>query len=286
MEWKALHLFIHDITCHNVFLVEYLKPEIKRMEQASLLKQYFYISYWQGGNHIRFRYKSYHPEQVEVGIKACFAAFQAFYKPVYVLSETDYYGLYANNKEQVEDLTWIEDRTARSMVYEPEIERYGGSDCMIHNEALFSISSRYSLQIRKDAGSSMLRRIIGALDMFTIAMRCLQDRVTFLSHYRSYWAEFAPPGNSIALSATELAEKYKERYKKMMQNDCEFYSEWGNAIRKEMREICKVQTTYSDAASACAMILSSQIHMTNNRLGIFPQMEAVLADVLYLCEDD
>ena len=31
------------------------------------------------------------------------------------------------------------------------------------------------------------------------------------------------------------------------------------------------------------MILSSQIHMTNNRLGIVPQLEAPLAEVLQVC---
>ncbi len=286
MEWKALHLFIHDIAFHNVFLVEYLKPEIERMEQNSLLKQYFYISYWQGGNHIRFRYKSHRPEQVEDGVKACFAAFQSCYKPVYVLSEADYYELYANNKEQVEDLTWFDDRTARAMAYEPEFQRYGGLDCMVYNETLFSISSRYALQIRKDAGSNMLRRIIGALDMFTIALRCLRDPMTFLIRYQAYWAEFAPSKTGIAISATELAEKYKARYRKLIHNGYAFYTEWENVLQKEMREICRVQTTYFDAESARAMVLSSQIHMTNNRLGIFPQMEALLADVLYLCGGD
>lgn len=286
MEWKALHLFIHDISFHNLFLVEYLKPEIERMEQTSLLKQYFYISYWQGGNHIRFRYKSNRPKQVESGVKACFTAFQSCYKPVNVLSEADYYNLYYNNNEQVKDLTWVDDRTVRAMDYEPEFQRYGGSDCMVHNEVLFAISSRYALQIRKDVGSSMLRRIIGALDMFTIALRCLQDPMAFLVSYRTYWAEVAPSKNSIAISAMELAVKYKERYKKLIQNGYAFYFEWDNVLQKEMLEICRVQTTYFDAESARAMIMSSQIHMTNNRLGIFPQMEAFLADVLYLCGGD
>ena len=27
MEWNANHYFIHDSTCHNRFLTEYLKPE-------------------------------------------------------------------------------------------------------------------------------------------------------------------------------------------------------------------------------------------------------------------
>lgn len=286
MGWKALHLFIHDISFHNVFLVEYLKPEIERMEQTSLLKQFFYISYWQGGNHIRFRYKSHRPKQVEAEVKACFASFQSCYKPVYVLSKTAYYELYSDNKEQVEDLTWVNDRTVQAMEYEPEFQRYGGSSCMVHNEALFSISSRYALQIRKDAGSNMLHRIIGALDMFTIALRCLQDPMDFLTRYRTYWAEFAPSKSRIVMSATELSEKYKERYKKLIQNGYVFYSEWEKALQKEMKEICRIQITYFDAESARAMILSSQIHMTNNRLGVFPQMEAFLAEVLCLCGGD
>ena len=75
MEWNANHYFIHDSTCHNRFLTEYLKPEAEQLEKEGLLDQFFYIVYWQGGNHIRFRYQSREPETVERRMNARFESF-------------------------------------------------------------------------------------------------------------------------------------------------------------------------------------------------------------------
>lgn len=283
MEWRALHLYIHDITCHNTFLTEYLKPEIDSMESNSLLEQFFFIVYWQGGNHIRFRYKSNNYDLVETRIKQCFDKFAEKYEPVYVLDEATYYSLYENNKEQVTNLQLVKDKTMMLMQYEPEIERYGGVLCMPHNETLFSLSSKYALQIRQEAGMSMIKRIIGALDMFAVAIKMVEDKDAFLWLYRKYWLEFAPSNKNGTLSVENIASKYKKRYLDLMQCTHSYYAEWEKTLKQEMKEICSVQTSYPNAETAFAMVLSSQIHMTNNRLGVFPQMEAALAEVLYLC---
>ena len=83
------------------------------------------------------------------------------------LPEKAYYELYSNNKENVEDITFIPDKSARRMVYEPETERYGGPRSLPHCEKIFSLSSKYTLGIRKNSGNSVMKRIIGGLDLFT-----------------------------------------------------------------------------------------------------------------------
>lgn len=88
------------------------------------------------------------------------------------------------------------------------------------------------------------------------------------------------------ISVSDICAKYKERYKALLAETNTFYTEWENGIRQGMDMVCEYQTAYPDADAAYHMILASQIHMTNNRLGIIPQLEAVLADVLYACEED
>ena len=152
MEWNANHYFIHDSTCHNRFLTEYLKPEVEQLEMENLLDQYFYIVYWQGGNHIRFRYKSAEPAVVEKRMAERFKSFLEGYKPQYVLPEKAYYEIYSRNKENVEDLTFIPDGSIRQIAYEPETERYGGPESLPHCEQIFSLSSEYTLTLREQAG--------------------------------------------------------------------------------------------------------------------------------------
>ena len=65
-----------------------------------------------------------------------------------------------------------------------------------------------------------------------------------------------------------------------------FYSEWESGIREGIQRACACQTAYPDENTARHLILASQIHMTNNRLGIVPQLETVLAEVLLnVCEE-
>lgn len=284
MEWNAIHFFIHDNTYHNQFLMEYLKPEIECMEKEQILCRYFYIVYWQGGNHIRFRYKSIDARHVEERLVARFDDFLETYVPQYVMPENVYYEIYSKNKENVQDISFVPDKTFRRMKYEPEIERYGGTDSLQHSEIIFSLSSKYALQIREQAGDSMMKRIIGSLDMFTIAIKGLEDKCSFLSLYRRYWSDFAPSNGKPLISVSELSTKYRKRFKELMMEKNIFYQEWEDCIRQELDMACKCQTVYPDRNTAYHMILSSQIHMTNNRLGIVPQMEALLAEVLYACE--
>lgn len=284
MEWNAIHLFIHDNTYHNRFLVEYLKPEIEYLEREQILSQFFYIVYWQGGNHIRFRYKSMNALLVEERVIEVFKSFLKEYTPLYVMPEKVYYEVYSKNKENVQDIAFIPDKTVRRMIYEPETERYGGAECLQHSESIFSLSSRYALQIREQAGDSMMKRIIGSLDMFTLAIKGVEDKKKFLSLYHRYWSDFAPNNGKLLISVSELSAKYKKRFKELMADKNPFYKDWENGIKEEMDNVCKFQTVYPDRNTAYHMILSSQIHMTNNRLGIVPQLEAVLAEVLYACE--
>ena len=286
MEWNATHFFIHDSTTHNRFLVDFFKPEIEKLERDGILAQYFYIVYWQGGNHIRFRYKSTEPETVERRMTAGFENFLESYEPRYVLSGKDYYAIYSHNKEKVEDITFVPDRSIRRIPYEPETDRYGGPKSLKYCEKIFSLSSKYALQIREQAGDSMIRRIIGALDMFALAIKGLENPKGFLSGYRQYWSGFAPGDGKKLLSVDELSVKYREHFRELMRKAGEFYSEWESGIREGIRKACACQTAYPDENTARHLILASQIHMTNNRLGIVPQLEAVLAEVLLnVCEE-
>lgn len=282
MEWKAIHMYIHDLTFHNRFLVYYLKPAAEKLFREGFLECFFYITYWQGGNHIRFRYRSRKEEAVEREMSACFADFLKIYKPLYVMDETTYYRTYSQNKENVKDIALIEDKTFHPAVYEPEYERYGGRESMEYSEDIFCCSARYALKLRELAGDSLVKRIVFSLDMLTAATDKLDNLTAYLHAYRRYWADFAPSGSQI-LNAADLAEQYRERFFSIKNKTVDFYKEWEACLTDNMARICACQTSYPDKDTACRMILASQLHMNHNRLGIMPQLESVMAEVLLKC---
>ena len=216
-------------------------------------------------------------------MNARFESFLEGYEPKYVLSEKAYYELYSQNKENVKDISFIPDRSIRRTAYEPETERYGGSGSLPHCEKIFSLSSKYTLGIREEAGNSVMKRIIGGLDLFALAVKGLGNRKQFLSLYSQYWKGFAG-GNKRLFSTEELAAKYRKRYDALMADAGDDYRDWETELWEEMEIVCETQTAYPDQDTAEKMILASQIHMTNNRLGIIPQLEAPLAEVLLVCE--
>ena len=69
-----------------------------------------------------------------------------------------------------------------------------------------------------------------------------------------------------------------------MDQTIEFYQEWQECITKNLQMAGEVQTAYPNREIGTHMILASQIHMNNNRLGIMPQLESVIADALLKCE--
>ncbi len=282
MEWEALHLFIHDQSAHNLFLSDYLGPVLESLKTNSVIKQYFFIVYWQGGNHIRVRYKTADSDLVERKIKECFREFLLSYTPRYVLSEEDYYRIYKNNKENVTDIAFVRDGSFKRMIYEPETKRYGGTKALEICEKIFEVSSDYALALRKKSGGSLIKRLVFGLDMFALAVKNLEDPDIFLQRYESYWKDFAPSEEPI-LNEEELVEKYKSRFARIINEEIEGYEGWSNAIDRDLKEAVSVQDSYGIENTAHLMILSSIVHMNNNRLGIAPQLESILARTLYRC---
>lgn len=283
MEWNAIHLYIHDTDYHNRFLVDFLKPEITKMEEEGILAQFFYILYWQGGNHIRFRYKSPQKECVRGRVYQVYTEFLKEYQPQKVLTKEQYYAIYSKNKENVSDITFIDDKSFCDMRYEPEIERYGGEKSISYNEKIFSLSSKYALHIRESAKGNLMKQIIGGLDMFTLALKNVSDKKMFLEYYMHFWKEFSSVEQEV-LPINKIVQMYKERYTQLLAGEHRAYEEWDNGFEELLKNACEKQSAYKDESTAKNMLIASQVHMTHNRLGLMPRMECDLAKILYECE--
>src|SRR5215471_11929241 len=52
-EWVSAYLYYHGDL--DDILVEVISPLAERLDRAGLARQWFFLRYWEGGNHIRFR---------------------------------------------------------------------------------------------------------------------------------------------------------------------------------------------------------------------------------------
>jgi len=211
-----------------------------------------------------------------------FDTFLENYYPANVLSKETYYRMFANNKEQVSDLESREDQSVFETPYLPEIERYGGIEVMEYSENIFCCSSIYALKLLSLMGNDTKRSIYAALDMMLCCLEEVNSGKGFLSYYIKFWNEFTgevPKEPSIAVN---IASAYQDRYLKMKNNEIDFYREWRECIKINKKEIMEKQTSYSSSEAAWSMIMASQIHITNNRLGITPNYESTLAQTLLI----
>ena len=286
MSWRAIHFYIHDIKFHTIFLTKYLKPLIAELQQKRILRRYFYIIYWQGGNHIRFRYVSDREQEAKELLIRCYQEFLQSYVPGEVLDEATYYRIYANNKEQVTQLQWVADGQYLEIPYEPEYTRYGGTRALSYSENVFQCSSDYALCILEEAGNRFGVRLFAALDMMRIALKEIEDKEEFLIQYDQFWRKFNGQEEESEASIRKLYEKYWDQNRWAGEGRVSFYDTWQEQLHQNLTEAIRVQDTFDHGKQAKNLILASLLHMNHNRLGIYPRYESILARIMLMHREE
>ncbi|QIB27446.1 thiopeptide-type bacteriocin biosynthesis protein [Caloranaerobacter azorensis] len=285
MSWDSYHIFIHETNLHDVFLVEFFSKFIRKAEDNNLLDKYFYIRYWQGGPHIRFRFKKSgeNDKYVIQELNKIFNEFNLEYDNPLVLKPEDYYRNHKFDGQPVkkEDLYWYDNRTIVNIPYKPEIDRYGGENVIGLSEDLFHISSKLSLLILEKIENNPNKKIIAALDLFSVAIQILEDKAKFNEIYSSFWAGHRNEKIDYPKLTHKLVDVYSSRYHYIKDNLNHIqYNEWYVNLKNILDDIVKNQTSYKVREQARISILASHIHMMNNRLGVYPHYESMIADVI------
>ncbi|WP_427338053.1 thiopeptide-type bacteriocin biosynthesis protein [Caloranaerobacter sp. DY30410] len=285
MGWDSYHIFIHETNLHDVFLVKFFSKFIRKLEDNNLLDKYFYIRYWQGGPHIRFRVKKRgeNGKYIRQELNKIFDEFNLEYNNSLILKPEDYYRNHKFDGQPVkkEDLYWCDNRTIVEIPYIPEIDRYGGENVIELSEDLFHISSRLSLLILEKIEDNPNKKIIAALDLFSVAIQILEDKAKFNEIYSSFWAKHRNEKINYSKLTQKLIDIYSSRYHYIKDNLKNIqYNDWYMNLKTILDNIVKNQTKYKTQNQARISILASHIHMMNNRLGVYPQYESMIADVI------
>lgn len=270
-KWHSIHMFIHDFQSHDVFIKTYLTPFI---EKSGEITSHFFIRYWQGGPHIRFRFQCANPERVHEKIEYLLNKFRAKYHPRVQLTPEMFYKhhKFDGSIPAKEELYWMADLSAHFIPYEPEIERYGDGTLLELNEALFEKSSILAEQVLVDIPENhLMMKLLISYNLFQIVDDYLEtinyERIGSL--YERFW-EFQKNSevnyHKIESLLANSQEKFMthDSYRQLLEVGC-----------REAKPLVDDLKNHTNKLFFRYMMMS-QLHMFNNRMGLPPEFECII----------
>ncbi len=309
MTWRAWHVFLGDYTSLDRLLAHAITPEIRVLSQVRAISGWFYIRYWENGPHVRLRLRDADDaEFVALGGRLRTAA-------AAISAETP--DGVRNHEARVRVDGWHADPTmlprfergsVHEILYEPEYRRYGGIEGLAVNEAWFAASSQMALQIVAASLGDWPRREALALRLTAVAIAAVvRDRLGlagFLTQMAAGWRNFMPDGDAAEAAARDAyraspvmldrlfaamlagpaavadGQPVVARYAALVADRLAAL----RALADEKRLVSPLTgippRSAEETEDALKSIMMSQVHMTNNRLGLTPANEYRFAHML------
>ncbi|GAB1820104.1 thiopeptide-type bacteriocin biosynthesis protein [Herbidospora sp. RD11066] len=310
-DWVALHVFYHSDA--NPIIVEAVRPLVASLREEGLITGWFFIKYWQEGPHIRVRLKPTLPGNRETVTTRAVVAIEEFLKRRPALYETDSEGLADLYKrmylaEYGED-SWNEEygeegampfrpnNSIALMPYEPEYGRYGGVAGVELAEWHFERSSDMVAGLLTTSNTHVRPVLLGLATQLSLMtaytfLRTDEKVANFFRRYRSFWetayqesseSQHESFDKSLDLNR-ESFEGRVARIRSLTDQDGPLEASgiertWLTHCRELRDRVAKTDFDFPAPMTdeeLAAVLLSSYIHMTNNRLG------AAILDEIYL----
>ncbi len=286
--WRSFHIFLWHAAKADRFLAQVMLPRLMR-EGKSI--RWFFIRYWEGGPHIRLRLQA--NDSVVKGLIADLARAAQDYLSPGLLDPDRYYrgNVFERPVEDIGAMPWFEEGAVEQIAYQPETSRYGGPEALAHQERLFELSSRLAAKIIIATQDSWPRRAHFAIQMMIAAASSAAgsgDAASrFFLSYASYWKPFARGDHTepLLLDYEAISRDIRAPGSRRLPQI------WFAALERANAALLGLSAEYKllspqtghpvesveDAQEALRAIVSSQIHMLNNRLGVGPDREHAFA---------
>ena len=297
--WLAGHIFfnahIYTPECDRVVL-DVAEPFLRRCQREGWIDGHFFIRYSELGPHVRFRVHG-DPEVLENTVWPALEEHVRSLHPDAVMGAPDGSPLEGETTAKVTHLARIE--------YEPETERYGGPDGVRLAERFFEVSSEASYALLHKTGTERSSRLgKGLLSMVVLVhtFATSREHATEFAHQyginylrslvrdeegRSAWlgafgSGYEQQAETLTTYVTEVWERLDEGdelsealdayHAGLLQVRDEF-----RALLDQQRLLFRGETPFTSWEQAVSGIVSSYVHMHNNRLGVSIQEESYLA---------
>ena len=302
--WLSLHCFLTDPRQQEAFLASRIVPLMREWTVAGAVESWFFIRYWEGGPHLRLRLRGQitaDPAQVIASLGNGIATWMTP-EP---LRREDYYAAHGFDGTAVDiaALPWFAEGSIEAIAYVPELQRYGGAAAIAASEQLFAQSSAVAAALVRAAPGDMHRRTALAFALMAAAGFAFTGEAAGVSRYfddyAAGWSQYSVANRTLAanLAADAAANPGHVAALRGLIADRgagtghPLTAAWSGGVTALVTALAALAaagrlvspydgSTVAGAAAtrrAIAGIIGSQIHMLNNRLGLAPAAELVLA---------
>lgn len=262
MKWKSLYIYCHSLDAQESLMLA-LEPTLSKMSD-----KWFFIKYWIGGPHLRLRYLDSRIE-IKYEIENVVTSFFEENK-IFNLSRDEYYkNISFDGKEEDEEaLPWFESGTWFYEAYIPETERYGEGKLLEISERIFCYSSKLALEIFKNVKGINKRIVISSYIMYYLLKYNGGLQASFLNSYQAYWKTMVVHEPKINRNVIrDVFMSIESGQVRFMFID--------NMLENIYREFADLRGLID--VNGVLYILSSQIHMMNNRISVTPEFEYLIS---------
>lgn len=229
---------------------------------------WFFIRYWEGGPHIRLRFVNQNNLKQKV-ISEGRRFFQN--NRVESIDRDLFYFRSSFDGKDIDSTTlpWYESGSIIEKAYIPETERYGDGELLQLSERIFHLSSQMVVEIIKQS-ISLNAKLYSSIYIMSYLLKGLGFlEYNFLDLYQKYWKSLSK--NELKVANQGILDNIIESIM-LGKNRNKLLDYYIERILQEFSEI-KALTT----RDGLAYILSSQLHMTNNRLSVTPELEYLVS---------
>jgi thiopeptide-type bacteriocin biosynthesis protein len=270
------------------FLTDAVRPLVESVFEEHLASAFFFIRYWEGGSHVRLRFRTTDREPLARRTRAHFES---------------YFEAYPSAVRTDPPASHMPTDCVREIAYEPEVTRYGGTKGIVASERQFEASSRailaamagrewsyesaigVAVQLHIMFASTMGFDLRGAAEFFATVSEnfgkttgWLPPGMTNEDAVRQFAALFAIQRERLVALHREVWSASKERAR--------FAERWANRWLRDNDDVARRLRRARGISPGEPWtgiehaIMTSYVHMTNNRLGVMNRDEAYVAYLL------
>lgn len=160
--WLAAHIY-YDASGWEPVLRDLVSPLVDEVMGRELAEQFFFIRYFERGKHLRLRFRGNH-EVLTRDVKPMITARAEAYMTRNPSERKLPEGVDAAS------LNYYPNNSVQFIEYEPEVERYGGTEALMVGERQFEASSRAALSAITESASWDYTRALGVALQMHFAM--------------------------------------------------------------------------------------------------------------------
>jgi hypothetical protein len=235
--------------------------------------QWFFIRYWHGGPHIRVRFVDNIEGSIRSNVLSIMESIIPEIDKIQVVEAKDYYKnqTFDGEKVNMDDLPWYEQGAIIETEYIPEIERYGDGEFLKKSETIFQYSSELISEWLREHRSFNARILFSFYIFKNLLENCdgVAEQESFLIRYNRYWKSLDNM-QSLKLNLSQIQSYLDPMEKAIKDSPISGKLQFINELLQELKATLENKDMF-------LYLLSSHIHMTNNRLSITPGIEAEIA---------